>query len=51
MDEVFGEANFISIITFKKTNYLESDNVSNIADYLVLYAKSIQHNKHRKPSG
>jgi adenine-specific DNA-methyltransferase len=48
MDEVFGETNFISIITFKKTNYLESDNVSNIADYLVLYAKSIQHNKHRK---
>ncbi len=48
MDEVFGEANFISIITFKKTNYLESDNVSNIADYLVFYAKDIQHNKHRK---
>lgn len=48
MDEVFGEANFISIITFKKTNYLESDNVSNIADYLVLYAKNIQYNKHRK---
>ena len=48
MDEVFGETNFISIITFKKTNYLESDNVSNIADYLILYAKSIQHNKHRK---
>jgi adenine-specific DNA-methyltransferase len=48
MDEVFGETNFISIITFKKTNYLESDNVSNIADYLVLYTKSIQHNKHRK---
>jgi len=48
MDEVFGEENFISQITFKKTNYLESDNVSNIADYLVLYAKNIQINKHRK---
>lgn len=48
MDEVFGEANFISIITFKKTNYLEADKVSNIADYLILYAKSINDNKHRK---
>src|SRR4030042_1781354 len=36
MDEVFGGANFISIMTFKKTNYLESENVSNLADYLVM---------------
>src|SRR6266480_4546504 len=48
MDEVFRDENFISQIVFEKTNYLESDNVSNIADYLLLYAKSIQHNKHRK---
>ncbi len=48
MDEVFGDENFISIITFKKTHYLESDNVSNIADYLVLFAKDIKKNKHRK---
>jgi adenine-specific DNA-methyltransferase len=48
MDEVFGGDNFISVITFKKTHYLESDNVSNISDYLILYAKSIQQNKHRK---
>ena len=48
MDEVFGEGNFISLITFKKTNYQESENISNIADYLLLYAKSIEVNKHRK---
>jgi adenine-specific DNA-methyltransferase len=48
MDEVFGQKNFISIIAFKKTHYLESDNVSNIADYLVLFAKNIDANKHRK---
>ena len=48
MDEVFGETNFISIITFKKTHYLESDNVSNIADYLILFAKDLKNNKHRK---
>ncbi len=48
MDEVFGQRNFISIIAFKKTHYLESDNVSNIADYLVFFAKNIELNKHRK---
>ncbi|SFR78341.1 adenine-specific DNA-methyltransferase [Marinobacter daqiaonensis] len=48
MDEVFGETNFISIITFKKTHYLESDNISNIADYLIIFAKDIKRNKHRK---
>ncbi|UYK80744.1 site-specific DNA-methyltransferase [Xanthomonas sacchari] len=48
MDEVFGDQNFISIITFKKTHYLESDNVSNIADYLILFAKELKKNKHRK---
>ncbi len=48
MDEVFGEENFISLITFKKTQYQESENVSNIADYLLLYAKNIRMNKHRK---
>ena len=48
MDEVFGEDNFVSMITFKKTQYQESVNVSNIADYLLLYAKNIEANKHRK---
>ena len=48
MDEVFGDENFISLITFKKTHYQESDNISNIADYLLLYAKNIGTNKHRK---
>jgi adenine-specific DNA-methyltransferase len=48
MDEVFGPENFISSITFKKTHYQESDNVSNIADYLLLYAKALEFNKHRK---
>ena len=48
IDEVFGESNFISLITFKKTNYQESDNTSNISDYLLLYAKNIEVNKHRK---
>src|SRR5271169_2791598 len=39
MDEVFRPENFISLITFKKTHYQESDNVSNISDYLLLYGR------------
>jgi adenine-specific DNA-methyltransferase len=48
MDEVFGEENFIALITFKKTNYQESTNVANIADYLLLFARDLTKNKHRK---
>jgi adenine-specific DNA-methyltransferase len=48
MDEVFGKRNFISIITFKKTHYQESENVANIADFLVLFAKDTDENKHYK---
>ena len=48
LDEIFGEQNFISLITFKKTHYQESDFVSNIADYLLLYAKDKERAKFRK---
>jgi len=48
MDEVFGEDNFIGLITFKKTHYQESDYTSNIADYLLLYAKRKPDLKFRK---
>ena len=48
MDEVFGEENFVSLISFKKTHYLESNNVSNIADFIIFYAKEISKLKHRK---
>lgn len=48
LDEIFGSNNFISLITFKKTHHQESDNVSNISDYLLLYAKNLESNKHRR---
>ena len=48
MDEVFGEENFISLITFKKTHYLESESVSNIADFIIFFGKDLSKNKHRK---
>jgi adenine-specific DNA-methyltransferase len=48
MDEVFGDENFVGLITFKKTHYQESDYTSNIADYLLLYAKKKSEMKFRK---
>lgn len=48
MDEIFGDANFVGLITFKKTHYQESDYTANIADYLLLYAKSKTELKFRK---
>jgi adenine-specific DNA-methyltransferase len=48
MDEVFGDENFVGLITFKKTHYQESDYTANIADYLLLYAKKKSEMKFRK---
>ena len=48
MDEVFGDDNFVGLITFKKTHYQESDFTANIADYLLLYAKKKAALKFRK---
>jgi adenine-specific DNA-methyltransferase len=48
IDEVFGEDNFVGLITFKKTHYQESDFTSNIADYLLFYAKKKSQLKFRK---
>ena len=39
MDEVFQVQNFISIIQFKKTAYQQTDNLPNVCDFLILYAK------------
>lgn len=48
LDEVFGEDNFVSLITFKKTHYQESDYTSNICDYLLFYARDKSQLKFRK---
>lgn len=48
MDEVFGDKNFVGLITFKKTHYQESDFTANIADYLLFYAKDKSRLKFRK---
>ncbi|MBW0149075.1 site-specific DNA-methyltransferase [Marinobacter arenosus] len=39
MDEVFGDDNFISVISFAKTSSATSDLLANVADYIVWYSK------------
>ena len=40
MDEVFGEENFVSQITFVKTSGFAGDSLSNVSDCILWYAKS-----------
>jgi adenine-specific DNA-methyltransferase len=42
LDEVFGSANAVNTIVFKKTSSEETDGLSNVADYLVWYAKDVK---------
>ena len=49
MDEVFGEENFCSVITFVKTTGQTSDLLSNIADYLIWFARDKASVKFRQP--
>jgi adenine-specific DNA-methyltransferase len=39
LDEVFGPQNFVSLISFAKTSGFSSTGLSNVADYLLWYAK------------
>src|SRR3546814_12133078 len=47
MDEVFGEENFVSTIAYAKTTGFSGDTLSNVADYMVWYAKRRQTLKYR----
>lgn len=48
MDEVFGEENFVAEILVKKTGSQKSKTINSVNDYVLFYAKSIQHHKFRK---
>lgn len=48
MDEVFGEDNFISTISFQKTTAQASGYLPNVSDHLLWYAKSISSAKFRQ---
>lgn len=47
LDEVFGDANFVSQITFKKTGGQSAATVANVADYIVWYARDRTKVKYR----
>ncbi len=47
MDEVFGAGNFVSCITFVKTSAQTGELLSNVADYLLWYAKDKKQAKFR----
>ena len=48
MDEVFGSENFVSLITYSKTTGFSSRAISNIADFIIWYAKDIDNLKYRQ---
>ena len=48
MDEVFGEQNFAGMISFFKTSSQSTVGVQGVVDYLVVYAKQIEHQKVRR---
>jgi adenine-specific DNA-methyltransferase len=48
MDEVFGSDNFVSSIFFNKTTGFSGVRLSNVADYLIWYSKSLDNLKYRQ---
>jgi len=48
MDEVFGDENFIVLISFQKTGGIESNYLSNTVDFVLWYAKHRESGKFRK---
>ena len=47
LDEVFGNENFVSLITFRKTSSATADYLAGVSDYLLWYAKSRPQMKYR----
>ncbi len=48
MDEVFGNENFISSITVKKSGSTPSNQIANVSDHIIWYAKSLENTKFRR---
>jgi adenine-specific DNA-methyltransferase len=48
MDEVFGENNFSGMIPFFKTSSQSTIAIASVVDYIIVYAKSIEHQKLRR---
>ena len=50
LDEVFGEGDFVSQISFSKTTGFSSRNLSNVVDHILWYAKDLDRVKYRQIS-
>ena len=48
MDEVFGEENLVSQVSFAKTTGFSSQFLSNISDHILWYSRNISHLKYRQ---
>lgn len=49
MDEVFGDENFVSLITFVKTSGQTDNLLASVSDYIVWYARDASSIKYRQP--
>ncbi|WP_207781385.1 site-specific DNA-methyltransferase [Novacetimonas pomaceti] len=49
MDEVFGDENFISLITFVKTSGQTDNLLASVSDYVIWFAKNSKFVKYRQP--
>jgi adenine-specific DNA-methyltransferase len=49
MDEVFGQDNFVSLITFIKTSGQTDNLLASVSDYLIWYARDARQIKYRQP--
>jgi adenine-specific DNA-methyltransferase len=47
MDEVFGEGNAVALICYAKTTGFSGNVLSSVTDYILWYAKSLEHVKYR----
>ncbi len=48
MDEVFGEENFVTLITFIKTSGQTDNLIASVSDYVICFAKNISEIKYRQ---
>jgi adenine-specific DNA-methyltransferase len=48
LDEIFGKENFVSLITFKKTNPLGTKGLGSVSDYLIWYTRDKNNYKFRR---
>ena len=47
MDEVFGEDNFVSLISFQKSGGLTAEHIASVSDFILWYSKAKDSMKHR----